>query len=74
MTYFTKHNTLGASTLLQMVEFHYFLWLSIIPMYVCVYTPYHLSPLICLVDIWVAIGLHYCAQAFSSCGEQGLLS
>ena len=35
LTYLTKHNTLGSSMLSRMVEFHSFLWLSNIPLNIC---------------------------------------
>ena len=35
LTYFTQYDSLGPSVLLQMVLFYSFLWLSIIPLYIC---------------------------------------
>ena len=35
LTYFTLYDSLGPSTSLQMTQFHSFLWLSNIPLYIC---------------------------------------
>ena len=54
LTYFTLYDRrLGPSTSLQMAQFHCFLWLNNIPLYICATSSLSVSLLI-LIDIEVA--------------------
>ena len=57
--------------LLQMALFHYFLWLSSIPLYKEVLLL--LFSILFIYLLLVVLGLRCCMLAFSSCGERGLL-
>ena len=59
LTYLTLYDSLGPSTSLQMIQFHFFLWPNNIPLYICITSSLSI-PL--LMDIQVILCPGYCKQ------------
>ena len=65
--------TLGPSTSLQITQFHFFLWLSNSPLYICATSFFFFKWDLFIYLFMAVLGLRFCARAFCSCGKRGPL-